>query len=185
MMRIFYKESMSSHKIKLILKPEIISLRKKAMKTIRILPFLLIMILAGCTFHIEKPFRKERSETPKTVIVKTAKDQSVNQDSIIYMVVEIPASYTGGDEAMYRYLSQNLKYPAAAKKAQIEGTVYVQFVVEKDGSLSDIKIMHGDLGGGCEEAAMEAIKNMPKWNPGTQKGKPVRSIFILPVQFKL
>ncbi|MBC8173775.1 MAG: energy transducer TonB, partial [Chitinophagales bacterium] len=70
------------------------------------------------------------------------------------------------------------------KENGIEGTVYVQFVVEKDGSITDVKVVRG-IGGGCNEEAMAKVKAMPKWTPGKQQGKPVRVSFTLPVKFKL
>ena len=126
------------------------------MKTLRLLPFLLAVMLTGCTFFIRNPIRKETE-----------------------------ANFPGGIEAMFEYLSQNLKYPQAAIEARIEGTVYVKFIIEEDGSISNIEVIQSHLGGGCEEAAMNAVRNMPNWNPGTRKGKPVPSIFVLPVQFQL
>jgi periplasmic protein TonB len=107
------------------------------------------------------------------------------EEEIIYQVVEEQASYKGGYEAMMDFLGKNLKYPQTAIDARIEGVVFVQFVVERDGSITGVEIRQSSLGGGCEEAAMDAVKKMPKWNPGKQRMRPVRSIFILPVQFQL
>lgn len=107
------------------------------------------------------------------------------EEEIIYQVVEEQASFKGGDAALLEFLGKNLKYPQTAVDARLEGTVYVQFVVEKDGSITDVKILQGMVGGGCEEAALDVVKKMPKWNPGKQRLKPVRSMFTLPVQFVL
>lgn len=107
------------------------------------------------------------------------------EEEIIYQVVEEQASYKGGDAALFQFLGTTLKYPQTAIDARIEGTVFVQFVVEKDGSITNVEIRQSSLGGGCEEAAMDAVKKMPKWNPGKQRNRPVRSIFILPVLFQL
>lgn len=79
---------------------------------------------------------------------------------------------------------KNLKYPELAKEKGIEGRVFVSFIIEKDGSISNILVKRA-IGGGCEEAAVEMIKNMPKWKPGKQRGKPVRFQFILPIKFEL
>lgn len=99
--------------------------------------------------------------------------------------IEVLASFKGGDQALFEWLGKNLKYPLAAVQAGIEGTVYVRFVVELDGNITRIGIEQGNLGGGCEEAAMEAVARMPKWIPGRQRNKPVVSTFILPVEFRL
>ena len=78
----------------------------------------------------------------------------------------------------------NLSYPQEALDEGIQGTVYVSFIVEKDGSISHIKVLR-DIGGGCGEEAMRVVALMPKWEPGTQRGKPVRVQFNMPVKFTL
>jgi protein TonB len=108
----------------------------------------------------------------------------VSVDDEVFVVVEEQAEFPGGLDSMYAYIVKNLKYPEAAKEKGIEGRVFVQFVIEKDGSISNVKILRG-IGGGCEEAAVEMIKNMPKWKPGKQRGKPVRFQFVLPIKFEL
>jgi protein TonB len=102
----------------------------------------------------------------------------------VFVVAEEQAEFPGGLDSMYAYIVKNLKYPELAKEKGIEGRVFVQFVIEKDGSISNVKILRG-IGGGCDEAAVEMIKNMPKWKPGTQRGKPVRVQFNLPIKFEL
>lgn len=108
----------------------------------------------------------------------------VSEDDAVFVVVEEQAEFPGGLDSMYAYIHKNLKYPELAKEKGIEGRVFVQFVIEKDGSISNVKILRG-IGGGCEEAAVEMIKNMPKWKPGKQRGKPVRFQFTLPIKFEL
>ncbi len=83
-----------------------------------------------------------------------------------------------------KYLQDNLKYPVRAKELGIQGKVYLSFVVEKDGSVTDVALLRG-IGGGCDEEAIRAVKNMPKWIPGKQRNIPVRVRFNLPVNFKL
>lgn len=108
----------------------------------------------------------------------------VSVDDEVFVVVEEQAEFPGGLDSMYAYIVKNLKYPELAKEKGIEGRVFVSFIIEKDGSISNVKILRG-IGGGCEEAAVEMIKNMPKWKPGTQRGKPVRVQFNLPIKFEL
>jgi periplasmic protein TonB len=107
------------------------------------------------------------------------------EEDIIYQFLEQQASFPGGDEARMRWLAQNVQYPPQAREAGIEGTVYVQFVVERDGSITQVRTIHTMLGGGLEDAAMDAVKKMPKWNAGRQRNRPVRSMFVLPVHFQL
>lgn len=102
----------------------------------------------------------------------------------IFDVVENAPEFPGGMEAWYQYLQKNLKYPTQARRMGIEGTVYVVFVVNTDGSIQDVELLRG-IGGGCDEEAIRVIANAPKWTPGKQRGKPVRVRMRLPVRFKL
>ncbi|MCD4789197.1 MAG: energy transducer TonB [Bacteroidales bacterium] len=102
----------------------------------------------------------------------------------IFTVVEAMPTFPGGDVARIKYLNENIKYPQMARESGIQGRVFVTFVVEKDGRVTDVKIMRG-IGGGCDEEAIRVIKNMPKWVPGKQRGKPVRVQFNMPILFKL
>jgi TonB family protein len=108
----------------------------------------------------------------------------VDTTKLTYTVVEKMPSYTGGQEAMIQYLVANIQYPPAAKANKVQGTVFVTFVVEPDGTVTNVKILRG-IGSGCDEEAQRVVKMMPKWNPGEQKGKPVRVQFNLPIKFKL
>ncbi len=99
-------------------------------------------------------------------------------------VVEYEPEFPGGMEALYAFLKENIRYPEAARKNRIEGKVYVTFTVEKDGSITHAQILH-DIGGGCGQEAIRVVNSMPRWKPGTQRGKPVRIPFNLPVIFKL
>lgn len=110
--------------------------------------------------------------------------EEVKVEEEVFVVVEEQAEFPGGLDSMYAYIHKNLKYPELAKEKGIEGRVFVSFIIEKDGSISNVKILRG-IGGGCEEAAVEMIKNMPKWKPGKQGGKPVRFQFVLPIKFEL
>ena len=105
-------------------------------------------------------------------------------DTAIVAISEVMPEFPGGEEALFAYLSQNINYPTEAKDAKLEGRVYVTFVIEKDGQVSNAKILR-DIGGGCGEEAIRVVKSMPKWKPGTQNGQPVRVQFNLPVSFQL
>lgn len=104
-------------------------------------------------------------------------------EEIHQFVQEMP-SPVGGLAAFYKYLGQNLKYPAQARRIGIEGRVFLSFVVEKDGSLTDISVMKG-IGAGCDEESVRVLENAPSWNPGKQRGNPVRVRYAFPVVFKL
>ncbi len=87
-------------------------------------------------------------------------------------------------EKMLKYVYDNMNYPEVAKKNQVEGTVVIQFVVEKTGNIKGAKIVR-DIGAGCGAEALRIINLMPKWNPGKQRGRPVRVQYNFPVKFKI
>jgi len=117
------------------------------------------------------------------VPVLTEEEPAPVAEEIFTFVEEYP-EFPGGDKALREYILNNIKYPEVARTSGITGTVYVQFVVEKDGSISDVKVVRG-IGGGCDEEAVRVVKSMPRWKPGKQRGQPVRVYFTLPIEFKL
>jgi protein TonB len=110
-------------------------------------------------------------------------EEEVQEQEIFQIVEEMPA-YPGGDAKLMEYVAKNIKYPQIARETGIQGRVFVGFVVEPDGSVSNVKVLRG-IGGGCDEEAMRVVKSMPKWKPGKQRGKAVRVSYMLPVNFKL
>lgn len=105
-------------------------------------------------------------------------------DDYIIDPVEKEASFVGGYDSLMRFIVDNLIYPEEALKGKIEGKVITTFVVEVDGSISDIKVLRG-LGYGCDEEAIRIIKLMPKWNPAIilSSKRKVRQQFVLPISF--
>lgn len=114
----------------------------------------------------------------------TSKTVTETTEQEIFKVVEKMPSFPGGDEMLMEYISKNLKYPQKAMDAGIQGRVFVSFVVEPDGSISNVKVLRG-IGSGCDEEAVRIIKSMPKWEPGKQMGQTVRVSYQIPVNFKL
>ena len=102
----------------------------------------------------------------------------------VFDVVETQPNPPGGMAGWNKYLSDNLKYPTQARRMGIEGSVIVVFVINTDGSTQDVELLRG-IGGGCDEEAIKIVKNAPKWTPGMQRGKPVRTRMRLPIKFKL
>lgn len=99
--------------------------------------------------------------------------------------IGITASFDGGLAGFYKYIQQNLRYPAEAHKKGIQGKVFVEFVIETDGSVSNVKVIRG-IGGGCDQEAQRVIRNSPKWNPGkNDNGELMRQRMELPITFKL
>jgi len=125
----------------------------------------------------------EQEETViKEVVIADA--PVVEKADEIFDVVENSPEFPGGMEAWNQYLSKNLKYPTQARRMGIEGTVYVVFVVNTDGSVQDVELLRG-IGGGCDEEALRVVSGAPKWSPGKQRGRPGRVRMRLPIRFKL
>jgi len=109
----------------------------------------------------------------------------VKQDEI-YEIVDEQAEFPGGMDAMREYLKKNLMYPAIAKENGIQGKCYLRFVVNTDGSISDVRVLRGVAGcPECDKEATRVVKNMPNWKPGRMNGKDVKMYFTLPLGFKL
>ncbi|MEZ0538452.1 energy transducer TonB [Fibrella arboris] len=106
------------------------------------------------------------------------------KDDEVFTVVEQNPEFVGGNAAMYAWLGKNIKYPAAASRANISGKVFVSFTVNTDGSITDAQVLKG-LGFGTDEEAIRVVKSMPKWKPGKQSGRPVRVKYNLPISFQL
>ncbi len=104
--------------------------------------------------------------------------------NVVYEVVEIQPSPAGGMAGWNKYLSENLRYPPNAQRKGIEGTVIVAFVVNTDGTTTDIEILRS-VGGGCDEEVIRIVQGSPKWTPGMQRGTPVRTRMRLPLRFML
>lgn len=153
-----------------------------AWKMLAALPVAALLMMVGCKPATEKAVDQEEipfeySGEDKSAPIDADTDQ-------VFQVVEVDPEFPGGMEALTKYLSENIKYPEQAKKDKIQGKVYISFVVEKDGSVADAKVLRG-IGGGCDEEALRVVNAMPKWTPGKQRNTPVRVQFNLPIVFKL
>lgn len=128
---------------------------------------------------------QEFDEVQNTQIAEVKIEEEVDEEEVkIFTVVENDPEFPGGMDALYKYLAENIKYPQLARDNGITGKVYVTFVVERDGSIANPRILR-DIGGGCGAEAIRVVKSMPKWTPGKQRGKAVRVQFNLPVNFNL
>ena len=105
-------------------------------------------------------------------------------NSTIFTVVEKAPVYSGGMNALINFLATNIEYPEEAKEKGIQGRVFLNFIVEKDGSIDSVKVLHG-IGGGCDEEAVRVVSSMPNWSPGIQRDQPVRVSYNLPIKFTL
>jgi TonB family protein len=130
------------------------------------------------------------SEEPRTFAIIEYTDQAdqigdrAKLDGDVYTFVEETAKPKDGMRAFYEHIARKLRYPAQARRLGIEGLVFVEFVIQTDGSISDVKIKKG-IGGGCDQEAMNVIKSSPRWVPGKNKGVAVKQQLVLPISFKL
>lgn len=129
------------------------------------------------------PISPTISDNMDVVVTETEKPPVIEQPkpTEIFTIVEEQPSFNGD---IYKFLQGAIRYPEEARELNIQGRVFVTFVVEKDGSITDIKILRG-IGGGCDEEAIRLIKSMPNWTPGKQRGNAVRVQFNLPIKFTL
>ena len=107
------------------------------------------------------------------------------EEEEIFMVVETMPEFPGGQQEMMKYIGTNIKYPVIAQENGIQGRVICQFVVEKDGKVTDIKVVRSSGDASLDKEAVRVINSMPKWKPGKQRGKPVRVKYTIPVNFRL
>lgn len=134
------------------------------MKKLFFLPLIAVLLLPLCQ---------------NKLFAQTTDDKIYN-----FVSIENPPTYPGGMAKFYEFLGQNIKYPDLAKSQNVQGNVFVSFVVEKDGSLIDIKVDR-KLGAGTDEEAIRVLKLAKRWNPGLLNGKPVRVKYNLPIKFAI
>ena len=120
------------------------------------------------------------------VIEKEPEPEKKVEDEQIYSFVEQEASFgEGGKDAAVKWIQQNITYPAIARENGLQGKVFITFVVGKNGKVGDVSVAKDNVGGGCAEEAIRAIKSMPDWKPGKQNGNAVKVKVTLPISFKL
>lgn len=115
---------------------------------------------------------------------QTVDSTTVNKSDDVFTIVEQYPTFPGGDEAWFNFLNDNMTYPALAKKQGIQGKVWVSFIVDKEGNVSNVKVARG-IGGGCDEEAIRVVSMSPKWNPAMQSGRPVSVKYNFPINFAL
>ena len=126
-------------------------------------------------------------ETEQEVVIAAPIEAPVEEEEeeVVFVVVESMPEFPGGQQALFKYLSENVKYPVIAQENGIQGRVICQFVVNKDGSIVDVEVVRSGGDASLDKEAIRVIKSMPKWKPGKQRGKPVRVKYTVPVNFKL
>jgi len=126
----------------------------------------------------------EKSVSTEDSVVNTIKVKSKEDSNVVFDVVEKMPEFPGGQVAMIDFLSKNINYPLAALEQGVQGRVYVQFVIWKDGSVRDVEVIRG-VCQSLDNEAIRVIKMMPNWGPGIQRGVAVNARYTLPIKFKL
>jgi TonB family protein len=187
----FYNKSTLKIRIQMLLKGK--SNNWAILKYGVVAPILLMAVLVSSVSCSDASVKKsveidilkeEKVGIPPVPLLEEADATLKIQKKEIFTAVEQNPEFIGGQAKMYQYLGENIKYPAAAQRANISGRVFVKFVVEDDGAIGDVEVMKG-IGFGCDEEAIRVVKSMPKWNPGVQNGKNVRVYYNMPIVYKL
>ena len=130
--------------------------------------------------EIEDELEIEDTESDEDIAIEIEEES----DDDFFMVVENMPEFPGGDLGLMKYIQKNVKYPAIAKEYNITGKVYVSFIVDKSGSVTNVKIVRG-VDKNLDAEAMRVVKSLPKYKPGKQRGKSVRVMFTIPINFTL
>jgi len=126
----------------------------------------------------------EADENTQIEQVEVQPEEEEEEEIVNFYVIENKPEFPGGQAAMFKYIAEHTKYPEIAKENGITGKVFVQFVIDKDGSVTDVKVIRG-VDPYLDKEAVRVVKSMPKWKPGSQRGKPVKVSFQLPINFTL
>ncbi|MBO97342.1 MAG: energy transducer TonB [Flavobacteriales bacterium] len=130
--------------------------------------------------EIEEELEIEDTESDEDEIIEIEEED----DEEFFMVVENMPEFPGGDLGLMKYIQKNVRYPAIAKEYNITGKVYISFIVDKQGNVTNVKVVRG-VDKNLDEEAVRVVKSLPKYKPGKQRGKPVRVMFTIPINFTL
>ena len=125
----------------------------------------------------------EADQDTEVAIVEMTEEEEVEEEEVFYIVENMP-EFPGGDVALRTYIAQNVKYPEIAKENGLSGKVFVQFVINQKGEVQDVKIARG-VDPALDKEAFRVVQNLPKWKPGSQRGKPVKVSYTVPINFQL
>lgn len=133
--------------------------------------------------HLDVAVISDAEHDPRGVEIFEIPESKPDENSI-FQVVEIEPEFPGGMAELMKYLEKNLRYPQICKEQGVQGRVIVQFVVNTDSTITDVNVIKS-VNPHLDEEAVRVVKAMPKWNPGKQRGEPVRVRLFLPVTFRL
>lgn len=133
---------------------------------------------------------KDKTKSGKDINVENNKDNNATKqkkdlsETKVYQKVDEMPSFPGGDESLMKFFNENIRYPQSAKESGINGKVFITFIIDENGKVTEVKVLRG-IGGGCDEEAVRVARLMPQWNPGKQNGKAVRVEYNMPIKFQL
>lgn len=136
---------------------------------------------------VRRCMEKEIGENEHHIAIEVIKEDAnydVDLENTVFFIVEEMPEFPGGEEGLLKFVTENTKYPEVAKEKKIQGKVYVQFVINRDGNVEDVKLAKG-VDPLLDEAAMNIVKSMPQWKPGKQRGQYVKVSFTIPINFQL
>ena len=136
---------------------------------------------------VRRYMEKEIGENEHHIAIEVIKEDAnydVDLENTVFFIVEEMPEFPGGEEELLKFVTENTKYPEVAKEKKIQGKVFVQFVINKDGNVEDVKLAKG-VDPLLDEAAMNIVKSMPQWKPGKQRGQYVKVSFTIPINFQL
>jgi periplasmic protein TonB len=147
-----------------------------------------VLTIVDDNVEIDVELEIDNSEADKATIINALpqiqKKEEVVEDSEIFVVVEDMPEFPGGETALRSFINKNVNYPVIAAENGIQGKVYVRFVVDKDGSVTNAEIARG-IDPSLDQEALRVVRTLPKWKPGKQRGKPVRVSYTVPINFQL
>ena len=147
-----------------------------------------VLTIVDDNTDIKDDFELESSEANDATIIDAVPvintEENSSEAEEVFVVVEDMPMFPGGEQALRKWIPDHIKYPVIAAENGIQGKVYVQFVVDKDGSVTNAKIARG-VDPSLDQEALRVVNSLPKWKPGMQRGKPVRVSFTVPINFQL
>ncbi len=136
--------------------------------------------------EIEDELEIEDTEADQETAVEIVEieEEEIEEEAQVFFIVENMPEFPGGDVELRKHIAQNIQYPEIAKENGIQGRVFIQFVVNQKGEVEQVKVVRG-VDPSLDKEAIRVIQNLPKWTPGSQRGKPVRVSFTVPINFQL
>ena len=173
----FFKSTQIKNRIRMIYK-------NKTSKWMLSTYMLALTVIGSTALFVAGCEQTEQNEAEMAVMNKKTAEEKAPLDGPVFSVVEEQPEFPGGQQAMFQFLARNIKYPTKAARANVQGRVFLQFIVTEDGNVRDIKVLKG-IGFDCDEEAARVLAMFPKWIPGKQDGKPVNVKYHLPINFQL